>query len=129
MNITCLFRTWPYSCIWLRNTFTQTQSVYHYHQVAQLAQISLILSLSIYIYIYPYHPLLTPDLLNYILCPHRTVVGKFLMVDQHWHVHVKGSMGEVTYELVVASPAVSACSTYLDGKWLHSSCFMGYTFL
>ena len=19
MNITCLFRTWPYSCIWLRN--------------------------------------------------------------------------------------------------------------
>ena len=25
MNITCLFRTWPYSCIWLRNTVYNTK--------------------------------------------------------------------------------------------------------
>ena len=26
MNITCLFRTWPYSCIWLRNTVKCTNN-------------------------------------------------------------------------------------------------------
>ena len=71
----------------------------HYHQVALLAQISLTpafslplslslslslsfsLYLSIYLSIYPYHPLLPGGFLNYILCPCRSVEGKFLLVD------------------------------------------------
>ena len=36
----------------------------------------------------PYHPSLLPDLLDYTLCPHRAVVGKFLLVAQHSHVDV-----------------------------------------
>ena len=62
-------------------------SIYiHHHQVALLAQISQALSIHLY------HPLLPAGLPNYILCPHRTYVDKFLLVDQQWHVHVKGSI-------------------------------------
>ena len=39
-------------------------------------------------------PSLLPGLLTCILCLRRAVIGKFLLGDQHWHVHVKGSMGE-----------------------------------
>ena len=28
--------------------------------------------------------------LDYSLCPYRAVVGMLFLVDQHWHVHVKG---------------------------------------
>ena len=31
---------------------------------------------------------------EYIQCPHRAVVDKFLLVDQHLHVPVKGSIEE-----------------------------------
>ena len=44
------------------------------------------------LYIRPYHPSLSTGLLNYILCPHRAIVRKFLLVVQPWHVHVKGSL-------------------------------------
>ena len=41
-----------------------------------------------------YHPLLPAGPPDYILYPYRVVVGKFLMIGQRWHVHVKGSIGE-----------------------------------
>ena len=38
---------------------------------------------------------LQANLLNYIMCPCRTVAGKFLLVDQHWQVHVYRSIREL----------------------------------
>ena len=38
----------------------------------------------------PYHQSVT-ILPNYILCPYRANVNKFLLVSQHWHVHAEGS--------------------------------------
>ena len=43
--------------------------------------------------IHPYHPSVLAGLLDYILCLYRAVVDMFL-VDQHMHVHVKGSIKE-----------------------------------
>ena len=81
--------------------------------------------------IHRYHPSLPAGLPDYILYPYRTTVGRFLLVSQHWHVHVKGSIREVTYKFVLASPAVSckSWSFYLDGfrdggKWPYR-CFVG----
>ena len=64
----------------------------HYYQVTPLAWIFLVHSLSLSVH--PYHPSLPEDLPNFILRPHRLVVGKFLLVGQHGHDHVKGSQGE-----------------------------------
>ena len=33
MNITCLFRTWPYSCIWLCNTLPRASKLESHHQM------------------------------------------------------------------------------------------------
>ena len=41
-----------------------------------------------------YHPSLPAGLLDYILCPYRVVADKFLLVCQHLHVCVKGSIEE-----------------------------------
>ena len=46
----------------------------------------------------PSHMLLPACLANYILCPRRAVVGKFLLVGQHWHGHKKDPKVNVTYE-------------------------------
>ena len=58
--------------------------IYMYHQITLLAQISLTLFLSIR----PYYLSLLAGLLNYILCPHKAVVGNFFLVNQHWHVYL-----------------------------------------
>ena len=42
----------------------------------------------------PYHPLLPAGLPNYILCPHRAEVNKFLLVGQPLQVHILGSIEE-----------------------------------
>ena len=42
----------------------------------------------------PYHPSFPEDLSDYILCPYKSVVSKVLLVGQHWHVHLKGSIEE-----------------------------------
>ena len=42
----------------------------------------------------PDHPSFLVGLLDYVLSPYRVVVGKFLLVDQHWHFCVKGSIRE-----------------------------------
>ena len=55
-------------------------------EVVLTAWISLTLSLSIR----PYHPLLLAGSLNDVLYPHRSVVNKFLLVSQHWHIDVLG---------------------------------------
>ena len=61
----------------------------HHHDVVLLAQICMTLfhhlSLS---------PSLPAGLLDYLLCPYQAVVDKFLLVSQHLHIHVKGSIGE-----------------------------------
>ena len=50
--------------------------------------------LSFSLAIHPYYPSLPPGLLDYILHSYRAVLGKFLFVGQHWHIHVKRSIGE-----------------------------------
>ena len=87
----------------LYNTHTHTHislSLYiyiyiyhHHHQVALLVWISLTLSLSFSLSIRPYHPSLLGGLPNYI-CVHTADVNKFLLIDQYWLVHVKGSIEE-----------------------------------
>ena len=58
----------------------------HYHnQVMLPAWISLILSLHLYLLSIAPNRLL-PTV--YFLCLHRPNVGKFLLVGQHWPVHV-----------------------------------------
>ena len=55
---------------------------------------SLSLSLSLSLAIRLYHPLLPTGLQDYILRLKKVIVDKFLLVDQHLHVCVKGSTGE-----------------------------------
>ena len=63
---------------------------YHYHE----ARISLTLSLSLSLAIRPYHPSPPIGFQDYILSSHGAVVGKLLLVGQHWHISVKGSIEE-----------------------------------
>ena len=53
-----------------------------YHEVELIAWISLTLSLHLTL------SSIALDRLNYIQCPHRANVNKFLLVSQHWHVLV-----------------------------------------
>ena len=64
-----------------------------------------------------YHPSHPAGLPEYVLYSHRTVEGKFLLVDQHWHVHLKSPYENVTYVFVLASLTVSriSYSSYLVG--------------
>ena len=64
------------------------------NKVVLTSWFSLTLSLSLSLFLRPYHPSSPAVLLNYILCPQRADVDKFLLVGQHWHVHVKGSIEE-----------------------------------
>ena len=70
------------------------------------------LSLSVLL-IHHFRQVFLPD---YILGSYKAVVGKFLLVDQHWNIHVLGPLDNVTSELVLAYPAVSHMSStsYLD---------------
>ena len=54
----------------------------------------------------PYHPSLPVGPPDNIRCPRRTVVGKFLQVNQQR----KGPWESVTYKFVLASPTVSRMS-------------------
>ena len=40
-----------------------------------------------------YPPSLPASLLDYILCPYRTLIDKFWLIGQHLHIHVKGFIG------------------------------------
>ena len=48
----------------------------------------------LFLSIRPNHPSLPAGLPYYILCPHRAVVSKFLLVGQHLYFHVKGFIRE-----------------------------------
>ena len=54
----------------------------------------LSLSFSLLLSIHLYHLSLPIGIQDYILCPHRPVVCKFLLVSGNWHVHDKVSIGE-----------------------------------
>ena len=72
--------------------------------------VSLSLSLSLSLATRFYQQLLPKGLLDYILCLHRTVVDKFLLVGQYL-------LENVAYEFVLSSPLVSSMSYsyYFDG--------------
>ena len=97
-----------------------------------IAQISLTLFLSIR----PYHPSLLVGLPNYILCPHRAVVDKFLLNGQHWYIHVKGSIGEChLWVCPCFSSSVPAYLVYIiwmvlemGSKLPYNYCFVGFYF-
>ena len=93
-----------------------------------LARISLTLSLSLFVR--PYPPSLPVGLLNYTLCSHTAFVGKFLLVGQHWHVHVKRSIEERSlWVRSCISSSVFICMVLeMVGKWPYSSCFVGCYF-
>ena len=92
-----------------------------------LVQISPSLSLSIC----PYHSLLLAGLPKCILCLCRAVVGKFLLVDQHCHVHYVGVHRRIlllsSSLLLQQYPAYLVCLTWMllemEGKWPYSWCF------
>ena len=98
--------------IWMTLIYIYIYIVIH-RQTGIHSRISLTFSRAIR----PYHPSLLAGLPDYILCLYWVVIGKFLFVSQHWHVHVWGAWENVTYEFVFASSAVScmSCSSYLDG--------------
>ena len=81
--------------------------------------------------IHPYHPLLPAGLLNNIQCPYRAVVGKFLLVGQHWHVRVKRSTGECHICRSLLLQQCPACFVHLiwmvleiGCRWPYSCCFV-----
>ena len=49
---------------------------------------------SLFLFICLYHPSFPASLPDYILCLHRAVAGKFLLVCQYWRVHILRSIGE-----------------------------------
>ena len=87
-----------------------------------------------YIFIYfLYHTSLLTGLLDYILCPYRAVVGKFLWVGQHWYVSVKESKGQRhlwVRPCFSGSVLVSFIWTVLEmgSRWPYSYCFVGSYF-
>ena len=77
----------------------------------------------------PYHPLLPTDLLDYISCLYRAVVGKF-SVGQHWHVYVKGSIKECHMSLSLLLQQCLTCLVRLiwmvlkiGGRWQYNCYF------
>ena len=65
-----------------------------------------------------YHLSFPAGLPNYILCPNRAVVDKFLLVVQHFARPCEGGPWEnVTYEFVLTSSTAScmSCWSYLRG--------------
>ena len=75
----------------------------------------------------PYHSSPPAGVLGYIPCPHIGAVCKFGLVVLLLLGHMWGPSKYVTYELVLASPAVSGVSgsSNLGGKWPYSWCLVG----
>ena len=74
-------------------------------------------------------------LLNYILCPYRAIIDNFLLVGQHLHVHVKGSIGEHHMHsslLLQQYPICLVCLIWMvlemRSRWPFNCCFMGCCF-
>ena len=92
-----------------------TQMKVH-HQIVLLARISLTLALSL-----SFSPSVPSSICpqcssKTASCIHiKLLEVKFVLVDQHWHVHVKLFIKNVNYGFVLASPAMSPISCYKDG--------------
>ena len=90
------------------------------------AGISQILSLSIS----PNHPSLPTRLLNYIECPYKADIDKFLLVAQNRHGHMYGSIVRPCFSS--KSSAYFVCLTLMlfemACKCPHSWCFVGRCF-
>ena len=93
-----------------------------------LTQISLTLSLSSFVSI-----IHLTDFPDYILCLYTDVVDKFLLVVQHLHVHVNGSIGKCRLWvcLYTSSSVCSTCLVHLTwkvlergGGWPYSCCWV-----
>ena len=89
--------------------------------------LSLSLFLSLSLSLCPYCPLLSVGLLKSIQCLHKTVLGKFFLVDPHWHVLVKSPRENVTHEFVLPFPPENgiSCSPYNKPC---SCCFVEFCF-
>ena len=64
-----------------------------------------------------YHPSFPAGFSNYILCTCK-VVGKFLLVCQHWHVHMQVSVGKrhLWIRSFVSSSVPNVLFVLLDGS-------------
>ena len=81
-----------------------------------------------------YHPLLPAGLPDYILCPYRAVVDKFLLASQHSHINVKGLIRKHSLWVCpyFSSSILHVCLIWMvlemGGKCLYSCCFVGCCF-
>ena len=73
----------------LLNKLTKFKYRRHYHHHHHQVTLTTWISLTLFLY-----PSVLAGLPNYILCPHRANVNKFLLVNQHWHDKLKESIGE-----------------------------------
>ena len=78
------------------------------------------------------YPSFPKGLLDYIWCPYR-VVDKFLLVHQHLHVRVKGSIGEchLWVPLYFSSSVPNVLFVLvleMGGTWPYRCCFVGCCF-
>ena len=79
----------------------------------------------------PYNLSLPASFPNYILSSQRADVKKFLLVDQLWRIHVKGSIGERYLGVGPCLSRMSCLSSIvleIGGKWPHTCCFEGCCF-
>ena len=100
----------PYNCV----------SINHHHQVILIAWIPL--------NFYQLLPLVSP--IHGIRCLYKVDKCKFLLVCQHWCVHVLELIGKCSF-LILQQCLV--CHTWMvckmGGKWLYSYCFVNCYFL
>ena len=80
----------------------------------------------------PYHPSLPEGLPDYILCPYKAIVDRFLLVTQHLHVRVKRFHRCTSLmNLSLLLQQCPACLVRLiwmvfkmGGRWSYSCCFV-----
>ena len=94
--------------------------------------LSLFLSLSLSLFIRLYHPSFPAGPPDYILCPHRADVNKFLEVSQHRPVYKRTSF-MCSSLLFQPCPACLVCLTWMffrsDVKCRTDGCLVGCWFL
>ena len=118
---------WQYIYIYIYITLCMLHRLHN--QVALTAWISLTL-----LSIRPYHPSLSAGFPNYILCPHRAAVCKFLLTNSGTSMW-RDPLENVTYESFLL---LHHCPVFLvrfvsmvfemGSKWLYKCCFVGCRF-
>ena len=104
-------------------TQVRENGIYH-HGVVFRARISQTLSIAIGLY----HPSPPTDLLNYNLCPYRSVEDKFLLVVQHLHVRLKKTSLVSSSLLLQQFPKCIISLIWMvleiEVSWPYSCCFV-----